>query len=160
MTGPLVYSDDFLRRVLAGARTIAVVGASSKPMRASNHVMAYLQSRGYRTVPVNPYEVGRKIHGEEVYLRLADIPAPVDLVDVFRNSRAAGDVVAQVLATEDRLGIRAIWMQLGIRDDAAARRAAAAGLAVVMDRCPAIEYPRLFGSAPRSSLAAGGNAQL
>ena len=85
MTGPLIYSDDFVRRVLANARTIAVVGASSKPMRASNHVMAYLQSRGYRTVPVNPYEVGRKIHGEKVYPGLADVPPPVDLVDVFRR---------------------------------------------------------------------------
>ena len=159
MTGPLIYSDDFVRRILANAATIAVVGASSKPLRASNHVMAFLQSRGYRTVPVNPHEVGRKIHGEEVYPRLADVPAPVDLVDVFRNSRAAGDVVGEVLATEDRLGIRAIWMQLGVRDDAAARRARAAGLAVVMDRCPAIEYPRLFGFAPRSRIAADGNAQ-
>jgi predicted CoA-binding protein len=80
-------------------------------------------------------------------------------VDVFRNSRAAGDVVGEVLATEDRLGIRAIWMQLGVRDDAAARRARAAGLAVVMDRCPAIEYPRLFGFALRSRIAADDNAQ-
>ena len=160
MSGRLAYDDDFLRRVLAGARTIAVVGASSKPLRASNRVMAYLQSRGYRTVPVNPYEVGRKIHGEEVYPRLADVPAPVDLVDVFRNSRAAGDVVAEVLAAKDRLAIRAIWMQLGVRDDAAAGRAEATGLAVVMDHCPAIEYPRLFGSAPRSSITTGNAAQL
>ena len=159
MSGRLAYDDDFLRHVLAGARTIAVVGASSKPMRASHRVMAYLQSRGYRTIPVNPYEVGRKIHGEEVYPGLADVPPQVDLVDVFRNSRAAGDVVAEVLAAKDRLAVRAIWMQLGVRDDAAARRAEAAGLAVVMDRCPMIEYPRLFGSAPRSSLAAGDAAQ-
>jgi predicted CoA-binding protein len=156
MSDRLVYSDDFVRRVLADARTIAVVGASSKPMRASNHVMAYLQSRGYRTVPVNPNEVGRKINGETVYARLADVPAPVDLVDVFRNSGAVGGVVADVLAAKDRLGIRAIWMQLGVRNDAAARHAEAAGLAIVMDRCPRIEYPRLFGGAHRSSIAAGG----
>ena len=159
MSGRLVYSDDFMRRVLADARRIAVVGASSKPMRASNRVMAYLQSRGYRTVPVNPYEVGREIHGEKVYARLADVPAPVDLVDVFRNSGAAGGVVDDVLAVKDRLGIRAIWMQLGVRDDAAAKRAEAAGIAVVMDRCPKIEYPRLFGAAHRSSIAAGSAAQ-
>ena len=159
MSGRLAYDDDFLRRVLATARTIAVVGASSKPMRASNRVMAYLQSRGYRTVPVNPYEVGRKIHGEEVYPRLARVPAPVDLVDVFRRSGAVEGVVADVLAAKDRLGVGAIWMQLGVRDDAAARRARAAGLAVVMDRCPAVEYPRLFGFAPRSRIAADGNAQ-
>jgi predicted CoA-binding protein len=155
MSGRLVYSDDFMRRILVDARIIAVVGASSKPMRASNHVMAYLQSRGYRTVPVNPNEVGREINGEKVYARLADVPAPVDLVDVFRNSGAAGDVVDDVLAVKDRLGIRAIWMQLGVRNDAAASRAEAAGLAVVMDRCPRIEYPRLFGTAHRSSIATG-----
>ena len=159
MSGRLAYDDDFLRRVLAGARTIAVVGASSKPMRASHRVIAYLQSRGYRTIPVNPYEVGRKIHGEKVYPGLADVPPPVDLVDVFRRSGAVGGVVADVLAAKDRLAVRAIWMQLGVRDDAAAGRAAAAGLAVVMDRCPMIEYPRLFGAAHLSSIAAGDAAQ-
>jgi predicted CoA-binding protein len=108
---------------------------------------------------VNPYEVGRKIDGEEVYPRLADVPAPVDLVDVFRNNRAVGAVVDDVLGVKGRLGIRAIWMQLGVRDDAAAKRAEAVGLAVVMDRCPTIEYPRLFGAAHRSSIAASGSAQ-
>jgi predicted CoA-binding protein len=140
--------DDLLRRILAETRTIAVVGASSNPMRASNHVMAYLQAKGYYAIPVNPNELGRKINGERVYARLADLAMPIDLIDVFRNSRNAADVVEEVLAVKDKLGIRAIWMQLGVRNDAAARRAEAAGLDVVMDRCPKIEIPRLFGAAP------------
>jgi predicted CoA-binding protein len=154
MSYGLSYSDDFLRGVLSGAETIAVVGASPSPLRASHYVMAYLQSRGYRTIPVNPYAVGREINGEQVYARLADVPAPVDLVDVFRNSSAAADAVDQALAEKDRLGLKSIWMQLGVRNGAAASRAEAAGVAVVMDRCPKIEYPRLFGAAHRSTIAA------
>jgi predicted CoA-binding protein len=154
MSDGLSYSDDFLRGVLSGAKTIAVVGASPNPLRASHSVMAYLQSRGYRTIPVNPYAVGRKINGEKVYARLADVPAPVDLVDVFRNSSAAADAVDQAFAEKDRLGVKSIWMQLGVRNDAAASRAEARGIAVVMDRCPKIEYPRLFGAAHRSTIAA------
>jgi predicted CoA-binding protein len=154
MSNALVYSDDRMRSVLAGARTIAVVGASPNPLRASHSVMAYLQSRGYRTIPVNPYAAGREINGEKLYARLADVPAPIDLVDVFRNSTAAGDAVDQTIAEKDRLGVKSIWMQLGVRNDAAARRAEAAGITVVMDRCPAIEYPRLFGRAHRSSIGA------
>ena len=157
MSYGLSYSDDFLRGVLSGANTIAVVGASPRPSRASHSVMAYLQSRGYRTIPVNPYAVGRKINGEQVYARLADVPAPVDLVDVFRNSSAAGDVVDQAIAEKDRLGIKFIWMQLGVRNDAATSRAEVAGIALVMDRCPKIEYPRLFGGAHHSSVAAAGS---
>jgi predicted CoA-binding protein len=154
MSYGLSYSDDFLRGVLSGAKTIAVVGASPSPLRASHFVMAYLQSRGYRTIPINPYAVGRKINGEQVYARLADVPPPVDLVDVFRNSSAAGDVVDQALAEKGSLGIKSIWMQLGVRNGGAASRAEAAGIAVVMDRCPKIEYPRLFGAAHRSTIAA------
>jgi predicted CoA-binding protein len=153
MSEGLSYSDDFLQDVLSGAKTIAVVGASPNPLRASHRVMAYLQSRGYRTIPVNPYAAGRKINDEQVYVRLADVPAPVDLVDVFRNSSAAADAVDQAIAEKDRLGIKFIWMQLGVRNDAAASRAEAEGLAVVMDRCPKIEYPRLFGAAHRSTIA-------
>jgi predicted CoA-binding protein len=154
MSDGISYGDDFLRRVLSRAKTIAVVGASPNPLRASHSVMAYLQSRGYRTIPVNPYAVGRKINGEKVYARLADVPAPIDLVDVFRNSSAAADAVDQALAEKDRLGLKSIWMQLGVRNGAAASRAEAAGVAVVMDRCPKIEYPRLFGAAHRSTIAA------
>ena len=153
MSGRLVYDDATLRGILAETRTIAVVGASPKPMRASNFVMAFLQGRGYRTLPVNPGHVGRKINGEDVFARLADVPGPVELIDVFRNSAAAGGVVDEAIALKDRLGIRAIWMQLGVRDDAAAERAAVAGLTVIMDRCPKIEYPRLFGAADRSRIS-------
>ena len=119
--------------------------------------MAYLQSRGYRTIPVNPYAAGRNINGESVYARLADVPAPVDLVDVFRNSAAASGAVDEAIAEKDRLGIKFIWMQLGVRNAAAASRAEAAGILVVMDRCPKIEYPRLFGAAHRSTIAEFGH---
>jgi uncharacterized protein len=133
------YSDAFLRAILEGARTIAVVGASPRPERPSHRVMGYLQRRGYRAIPVNPNAAGSKIHGERCYSRLADIPEPVDLVDIFRRSAAAGAVVDEAIA----IGAKAVWMQLGVRDAAAAARAEASGLAVVMNRCPAIEIPRL-----------------
>ena len=146
------YEDDVVRRVLAGAKAIAVVGASPNPSRASHYVMAYLQSKGYRTIPVNPRAAGLEINGEKVYSRLADVPAPVDMVDVFRNSSAASDVVDEAIAEQKRLGIKSIWMQLGVRNDAAAQRAEAARITVVMDRCPKIEYPRLFGAAHLSTI--------
>jgi uncharacterized protein len=133
------YADAFLRRILGDARTIAVVGASPRPERPSHRVMAYLQRRGYRTIPVNPDAAGAVINGERCYARLDDIKEPVDLVDVFRRSAAAGAVVDDAIA----IGAKAVWMQLGVRDDAAAARAEGHGLAVVMNRCPAIEIPRL-----------------
>jgi predicted CoA-binding protein len=133
------YLDAYLRDVLTRTRTIAVVGASPRQERPSHGVMAYLQRRGYRTIPVNPFAAGQTINGETCYARLADIPEPVDMVDIFRRTEAAGGVVDEAVA----IGARFIWMQLGVRDDAAAARAEAQGLAVVMDRCPAIEIPRL-----------------
>ncbi len=133
------YSDDYLRRILTEVRSIAVVGASPRPERPSHRVMAYLQRRGYRTIPVNPNAAGALLLGEHCYARLADIGEPVDMVDVFRRSAAAGEVVDAAIAK----GAKVVWMQLGVRDDAAAARAAAHGLRVVMDRCPAIEIPRL-----------------
>ena len=128
------YPDRYLRDILTSVRTIAVVGASPRRERPSHRVMAYLQRRGYRTIPVNPNAIGGTINGETVYARLADIPEPIDMVDVFRRTEAAGAEV--------------VWMQLGVRDDAAAARAEARGLKVVMNRCPAIEIPRL-GLPPR-----------
>lgn len=153
MSGALRYPDALLRRVLAETATIAIVGASPNPARASNYVMAFLQARGWRTIPVNPNETGQTINGERVYPALVDIPVPVDMVDVFRRSSAAGASVDEAIDLRQRLGIRFVWMQLGVRDDAAAQRGETAGLVVVMDRCPKIEVPRLFGAASRTAIA-------
>jgi uncharacterized protein len=138
------YPDDYLRAILEEVRTIAVVGASPRRERPSHGVMAYLQRRGYRAIPVNPNAAGDRINGEKCYAALAEVPEPIDMVDVFRRTEAAGGVVDQAIAA----GAKIVWMQLGVRDDAAARRAEAAGLKVVMNRCPAIEIPRL-GLPPR-----------
>jgi uncharacterized protein len=133
------YPDPYLRDILTSVRTIAVVGASPRHERPSHGVMAYLQRCGYRAIPVNPNAVGIKINGETVYAKLADVPEPIDMVDVFRRSEMAGGVVDEALA----VGAKVVWMQLGVRDDDAAARAEAHGLQVVMNRCPAIEIPRL-----------------
>jgi predicted CoA-binding protein len=133
------YPDAYLRDILTGVRTIAVVGASPRRERPSHGVMVYLQRHGYRTIPVNPDAAGGTIHGETVYARLADIAEPIDMVDIFRRSEAAGAAVDEAIAA----GAKVVWMQLGVRDDAAAARAEAHGLKVVMNRCPAIEIPRL-----------------
>ena len=138
------YSDPYLRDILEGVRTIAVVGASPRRERPSHGVMAYLQRRGYRTIPVNPFAAGGTIHGERCYAALAEVPEAIDMVDVFRRSEAAGGVVDEAIA----IGAQVVWLQLGVRDDAAAARAEARGVKVVMNRCPAIEIPRL-GLPPR-----------
>ena len=144
------YPDDYLRDILESARTIAVVGASPRRERPSHGVMAYLQRRGYRAIPVNPNAAGATINGERCYAALAEVPEPIDMVDVFRRSEAAGDAVDQAIAA----GAKVVWMQLGVRDDAAASRAEAHGLRVVMNRCPAIEIPRL-GLVPQPGLLQG-----
>ena len=133
------YPDPYLRDILTNVRTIAIVGASPRRERPSHGVMAYLQRRGYRTIPVNPNAAGAKIHGETVYARLADVPEPIDMVDVFRRTEMAGGVVDEAIAG----GAKVVWMQLGVRDDDAAARAETRGIRVVMNRCPAIEIPRL-----------------
>jgi uncharacterized protein len=131
--------DGVIIATLRGARTIAVVGASLKPHRASHRVMQFLQGKGYRCIPVNPGHPGEILHGETVYADLASVPVQVDLVDVFRNSKAAGSVVDEAIA----IGAKAVWMQLGVFNAAAAERGRKAGLTVIMDRCPAIEWGRL-----------------
>jgi uncharacterized protein len=133
------YSDAYLRDILESVRTIAIVGASPRRGRPSHGVMAYLQRHGYRAIPVNPNAAGETIHGEKCHAALADIEEAVDMVDIFRRSEFAGAAVDDAIA----IGAKVIWMQLGVRDDAAAARAEAASLKVVMNRCPAIEIPRL-----------------
>jgi uncharacterized protein len=133
------YPDEYLRDILTEVKTVAVVGASPRPQRPSHRVMRYLQQHGYRAIPVNPFAAGVIINGERCYASLAEVPEKVDMVDVFRRSEAAGDAVDAAIAK----GARIVWMQLGVRDAAAAVRAEAKGLRVVMDRCPAIEIPRL-----------------
>ncbi|EME68941.1 hypothetical protein H261_15897 [Paramagnetospirillum caucaseum] len=131
-------SDSLIDHILATVRTIAVVGFSNNPSRPSHYVAAYLQDRGYRVVPVNPGLEGQEFLGETVYKDLASIPFPVDMVDIFRNSEAAGPITDEAVA----MGAKVVWMQLDVIDEAAARRAEAAGLSVVMDRCPKIELGR------------------
>lgn len=134
-------TDEDIRRLLTEVRTIAVVGWSPKPERPSHRVAAFLKGRGFRVIPVNPGQAGEMALGEVVRASLAEIGGGVDMVDIFRRSEEAGAVVDEALAVLP--GLQAVWMQLGVVDDAAAARARAAGVAVVMDRCPAIEMPRL-----------------
>lgn len=142
---PLYYADQHLGCILGRVRTIAMVGASPNWVRPSNFVMKYLLGKGYRVIPVNPAAVDQEILGQRAYARLSDVPGPLDMVDIFRASDVAGAIVDEAIALAPEKAISVVWMQLGVRDDAATRRAAAAGLAAVMDRCPKIEYGRLFG---------------
>ena len=135
---PLTNADD-IADLLKSARTIAVVGASDNPDRASFGVMKFLQDQGYRVIPVNPRITGEHVHGEYVWRELSQIGEPIDIVDIFRNSEAAGEAVDQAIA----VGAKAVWMQLGVINREAAERAEAAGLKVVMNRCPKIETIRL-----------------
>jgi len=135
---PLTRDED-IRELLTDARTIALVGASDRPDRPSNYVMKFLQDHGYRVIPVNPQITGEHIHGEYVWRELAQLGEPIDIVDIFRRPMAAGEAVDQAIA----IGAKAVWMQIGVINQEAAERAEAAGLKVVMDRCPKIEIPRL-----------------
>ena len=139
----LAYPDDLIRRVLDETRTIAMVGASSNWVRPSNFAMKYLQQKGYRIIPVNPVSVGQEIHGETCYASLGEIPDAFEMVDIFRRSEDAGAIVDEAIALKDTKDIRTVWLQIDVVDHAAADRARANGLTVIMDRCPKIEYGRL-----------------
>lgn len=135
------YPDSYIRGILNTVKTIAMVGISPKDNRPSYFAFKYLLERGYRMIPVNPGQAGQEILGQKVYAKLADIPEPVDMIDVFRASKYAPALVDEALALNPKPSV--IWMQLGIRNDEAAAKAEAAGLKVVMNRCPKIEYGRL-----------------
>lgn len=137
------YADDAILSLLRSVRTVAIVGATDNPARPSYIVVKYLLERGYDVVPVNPRLVGQDVLGVKAFARLEDVGRPVDMVEIFRNSAEAGGVVDEALALDPLP--RVIWMQLSVRDDAAAARAEAKGVQVIMNRCPKIEYGRLSG---------------
>ncbi len=149
------YSDTYIAGILGDARVIAMVGASAVTNRPSYFAMKYLLGKGYKVIPVNPTLVGKDILGQKVYGTLAEIDGRVDIVDIFRNSEAALEVVRDAISLKDKLGIKVIWMQLGVRNDTAAAEAEAAGMQVVMNRCPKIEYGRLSGEIGWSGVNAG-----
>jgi predicted CoA-binding protein len=164
------YPDSYIRGILNTVKSIAMVGASPKDNRPSYFVFKYLLERGYRMIPVNPGQAGKELLGQKVYARLTDIPEPVDMVDIFRGSQYAVPIVQEALAMRPRPGV--IWMQLTVRNDEAARLAEEAGLKVVMNRCPKIEYGRLSSeiswigvnsrtlSSKRGKIAKGGIQRL
>jgi uncharacterized protein len=135
------YSDAYIRDILVQNRVIAMVGASPNASRPSYFAMKYLLGKGYRVVPVNPGQAGKTILDQRVFASLSDIGEPIEIVDIFRNSQAALPITAEAI----RIGAKVVWMQLGVRNDEAAQLAEQAGLKVVMNRCPKIEYGRLSG---------------
>ncbi|WAP68161.1 CoA-binding protein [Jiella pelagia] len=142
-TAPLIYPDAEIRRILSETKTIALVGASAKEVRPSFFVLKYLLAKGFDVIPVNPGLAGKEILGRTVYPDLQSIPQPIDMVDIFRASNAVPGIVEEALSLDPLPKV--IWMQLTVRHDEAAARAEAAGLTVIMDRCPKIEYARLCG---------------
>jgi len=139
------YPDTLIARILRSVKTIAMIGASPNEVRPSYFAMKYLSDKGFKIIPVNPGQAGKTILGQKVYASLSEVPPPVDMVDIFRNSEAAGPITDEVIANKDRLGVKILWMQLGVINEEAAKRAEAAGLTVIMNRCPKIEYGRLSG---------------
>ena len=148
---PLAYSDEQILGILRTVRTIAMVGASPNWNRPSYFAMRYLQRKGYRVIPVNPRALGQEILGEQVYPDLASVPVPVDVVDVFRRPEETPAIAHEAVA----IGARVLWLQLGIRNDEAARIAEAGGLTVIQDRCMKIEYGRLSGELSWSGINSG-----
>lgn len=149
------YSDEHLKNVLSNSKVIAAVGVSANPVRPSHFVARYLSLRGYRVIPVNPALSGASLFGETAYDSLSDIPGdvPVDMIDVFRRSEAVPPIVDEALANLPAL--RTVWMQIGVTHDGAKARAEAAGMAVIQDRCPKIEYQRLFGELRKAGFNTG-----
>lgn len=145
MIEPLDYEDAWLFRILKDVKTIAMVGASTNWNRPSYFVMKYLQGKGYRVIPVNPMAAGQELLGETIYADLQSVPDQYDMVDIFRNSEAAAVIANEAISLREEKGTQVIWMQLTVRHDEAAAKCEKAGLRVVMDRCPKIEYGRLFG---------------
>ena len=143
--GSETYRDDDLREILNGVHRIAMVGASTRWQRPSYFVLKYLLLRGFEVMPVNPRAAGQSILGQKVYASLDEVPAPIDMVDIFRDSEAAGGVVDDAIRLKDEKTIRVIWMQLTVENPAAAARARDVGMTVIMNRCPKIEYSRLNG---------------
>lgn len=139
------YPDSLVRSILRSVKTIAMVGASTNEIRPSYFAMMYLLNKGYKIVPVNPGAAGKQILGQTVYASLKDVPAPVDMVDIFREAKYAPQIARETLAEKDRLGVHVLWMQLGVISEEAAKIAADGGLTVVMDRCPKIEHGRFSG---------------
>ena len=139
------YSDQKLRRILREVKTFAMVGASTAWRRPSFYAMKYLQHKGFRIIPVNPTRAGGEVLGETIYGSIQEVPHQLDMVDIFRTSEEAYGITEDVIAAKEEKGIKYLWMQLTVRDDAAAELAEAAGLEVIMDRCPKIEFGRLSG---------------
>lgn len=151
----LIYNDDLIWRVLKDTRTIAMAGASPNWVRPSNFAMKYMLGKGYQVHPINPGHAGKDICDQLTYASLADVPAPIDMLDVFRNSEAAGGLIDEAIALKDEKQIKVVWLQLGVINHEAAARGEAAGLTVIMDRCPKIEYGRLFGELGWSGVNSG-----
>ncbi len=151
----LHYDDDVIRRVLRETRTVAMAGASANWVRPSNFVLKYLLGKGYQVHPINPGHAGKEMCNRMTFASLADTPAPIDMVDVFRNSEAAGAIVDEAIALKGEKQIKTIWMQLTVINHDAAKKAEDAGLTVIMDRCPKIEYGRLFGELSWSGVNSG-----
>jgi uncharacterized protein len=149
------YTDTYIAGILGDAKTIAMVGASGTSNRPSYFAMKYLLGKGYRVIPVNPGLAGKEILGQRVYASLAEVPGPVDVVDIFRSSAAALEIAREAVRERKRLGVKVVWMQLGVRNEKAAVEAEAAGLKVVMNRCPKIEYGRLSGEIGWAGVSAG-----
>jgi uncharacterized protein len=139
------YPDSLIKSILRAVKTIAMVGASGNEIRPSYFAMMYLLGKGYKIIPINPGMAGKQILGQKVYASLKDVPAPVDMVDIFREAKYAPEIVREALAEKDRLGVKYVWMQLGVVSEEAAKLAEEAGLTVIMDRCPKIEHGRFSG---------------